>query len=86
MQNFSVDERRNWGYWDGVAARKRGRLPEWTRGRAHIHRCRHPHDRAYGEAFWAGYYGDDHPNLGRRGFSEAVWRSDLASTGVSGIV
>jgi hypothetical protein len=28
---FSPAERRNWGYWDGVAARERGSLPERSR-------------------------------------------------------
>lgn len=57
---FSVTERRNWGYWDGVNARKRGRYPEWAP--SHTYRAKHPLDRAYGEAFWDGWEGNAHPN------------------------
>ena len=61
FRGFSPAERRNWGYWDGRSARERGRLPEWSRaGTTHGH----PFDKPYGEAFWAGWYGQPHPNTG----------------------
>jgi hypothetical protein len=50
---FSPAERRNWGYWDGVATRKRGRLPEWS---PRVGGTKHPHDKQYGEGFWLGWY------------------------------
>jgi hypothetical protein len=56
---FSPAERRNWGYWDGVHARERGRLPPWSRAGTV---SRHPFDKPYGEAFWLGWYGETHPN------------------------
>ena len=59
---FSPAERRNWGFWDGVSARERGRPPLWDKG--YVYRCRHPFDQLYGEAFWAGWYGEPHPNVG----------------------
>jgi hypothetical protein len=57
---FSPAERRNWGYWDGVNAHSLGRFPVWSK--ISVYRCRHPSDKPYGEAFWAGWYGEDHPN------------------------
>jgi hypothetical protein len=57
---FSTAERRNWGYWDGIHARHRGRFPEWNK--VSTYRCRHPFDKPYGEGFWSGWYGEDHPN------------------------
>jgi hypothetical protein len=48
--------RENQGYWDGVAARERGRLPEWNK--CSVYRCKHPFDKAYGEGFWMGWYGE----------------------------
>lgn len=57
---FSPAERRNWGYWDGTAARERGRLPEW----APLHSgTKHPFDAPYGAAFWLGWNGEPHPNV-----------------------
>jgi hypothetical protein len=56
---FSPAERRNWGYWDGVTARQRGRLPEWSRAGTI---SRHPFDKPYGEALLA--------RLVRRGASQ----------------
>jgi hypothetical protein len=56
---FSPAIRRNWGYWDGVSARERGRLPLWAP------RCsggRHPFDKPYGEGFWLGWDSEAHPN------------------------
>ena len=52
--------RRNWGYWDGVNDRLRGRRAEWSS--ASTYRGRHPFDLPYGDAYWAGYYGESHPN------------------------
>jgi hypothetical protein len=57
---FSPAERRNWGYWDGVNASNCGRYPVWAKSTNY--RQRHPFDNTYGEAFWAGWYGDPHPN------------------------
>jgi hypothetical protein len=58
---FSPFEFRNWGYWDGVAFRKRGRYPsEWAN--AAVHKPLHPTNKPYGEGFWAGWYGEAHPN------------------------
>ena len=57
---FPAAERRNWGYWDGVNARERGRLPEWSRLHSGGH---HPFDQPYGEAFWLGWDGEGHPNV-----------------------
>lgn len=54
---FSPAIRRNWGYWDGKAAREKGKFPIWAR--SFNHRQAHPHDKAYGEGFWAGWYGED---------------------------
>lgn len=54
---FPVDVRRNWGYWDGVAAKKRGRYPEWSR--SWIYRGKHPFDKPYGEGFWDGWEGKE---------------------------
>ncbi len=56
-------ERRNWGYWDGRAARSRNRYPVWAR--SHLYRGQHPFDQCYGTAFWAGWYGEAHPNTGK---------------------
>lgn len=55
---FSPAIRRNWGYWDGINAK--GRYPCWAK--SHIHRQKHPSDKAYGEGFWAGWYGEAHPH------------------------
>lgn len=60
---FSIQERRNWGFWDGVSARERRRLPDWNK--ISVYRCRHPFDRPYGEAFWVGWYDEPHPNTGK---------------------
>ena len=50
-------ERRNSGYWDGVHARERGRLPVWSpRGKGP-----HPFDKLYGDGFWVGWYGEEPP-------------------------
>lgn len=57
---FLPAERRNWGYWDGKAARRRGRYPEWAK--PYNYRQAHPFDKSYGAGFWAGWYGEDHPN------------------------
>lgn len=51
--------RKNWGYWDGVAARKAGRWPQWCRSwqsfdKAHF-------DKAYSEGFRIGWYGEPAP-------------------------
>lgn len=51
--------RRNWGYWEGVAARTRNQFPMWNK--VSVYRCQHPSDKPYGEAFWAGWYGEEHP-------------------------
>lgn len=56
---FAAQERRNWGYWDGRSARERNRYPEWAK--PSVYRCAHPFDSAYGEGFWAGWYGDQPP-------------------------
>lgn len=58
-QTFTPATRRNWGYWDGVAARERGRMPEWAK--PGVYRCAHPFDKAYGEGFWTGWYGETPP-------------------------
>lgn len=60
VSKFSPAERRNWGWWDGKAAAERNRWPEWNK--SHVYRPAHPFDRPYGEAFWAGWYGEPHPN------------------------
>lgn len=62
LSNVSRDERKNWGFWDGRAAAKRHRWPEWARvgvdfAKAHF-------DSAYGEGFHAGWYGQPHPVTG----------------------
>lgn len=50
--------RTNQGYWDGVYARERGRLPEWApRGGG----VKHPFDKLYGEGFWIGWYNEPAP-------------------------
>jgi hypothetical protein len=51
--------RRNWGYWDGVAARERNCFPEWSK--VSVYRTPHPFDKAYGEGFWTGWYGEVAP-------------------------
>lgn len=61
-KTFSPAERRNWGYWDGVSDRRRGKRAPWVL--SYVYRCKHPFDRPYGEAYWAGYYGEPHPNTG----------------------
>lgn len=58
---FSPAERRNWGYWDGKAARERGRFPVWAK--SYNHRQAHPFDQQYGKGFWAGWYDESHPNI-----------------------
>lgn len=50
---------RNWGYWDGVSARERGRFPLWAK--SHQYRPAHPFDRYYGEGFWIGFYNEEPP-------------------------
>lgn len=62
MTAFSPAERRNWGYWDGRSARERNRHPEWCK--SYHHRPAHPFNKPYGEGFWAGWYGEAHPNTG----------------------
>jgi hypothetical protein len=57
--SFSPAIRRNWGYWDGVSCRERGKRPMWDRPT--VYKCSHPTDRAYGEGFWTGFYGEPHP-------------------------
>jgi hypothetical protein len=49
----------NWGYWDGVAAARRGNYPKWTKG--HIYRGAHPCDKHYGLGFWIGWYNEPAP-------------------------
>lgn len=44
----------NSGYWDGKAARERGRLPVWAKPSRF--RPDHPFDRFYGNGFWDGWY------------------------------
>jgi hypothetical protein len=71
-QKASPAERRNWGYWDGKSARERGRFPDWAK--AYVTRQAHPFDKPYGEAFWAGWYDEPHPNgdLMKKMFGEAA--------------
>jgi hypothetical protein len=60
--NPDIKARKNWGYWDGVSARKRGQHAPWVPcGRT----IDHPFDKAYGKAYWLGYYGEAHPNTGK---------------------
>ena len=59
---FPAKQRRNWGYWDGVNARKKDRYPAWAK--PWNHRQKHPTDKAYGQGFWSGFYGEAHPNTG----------------------
>ncbi|HEX6957579.1 MAG TPA: hypothetical protein VF194_06285 [Ferrovibrio sp.] len=61
-RKFSPADRRNWGYWDGRADAERGRMPPWNRPTADGADCPHPFDRVYGEAYWAGWRGEPHPN------------------------
>lgn len=56
---FTPNMRRNWGWWDGINARKRNKHPLWCK--PWEVRATHPSDRIYGEAFWAGWYGEPHP-------------------------
>lgn len=55
----TVQERKNSGYHDGVAARGRNRWPLWGKGT--IFRNRHPFDKPYGEGFWIGWYDEEPP-------------------------
>ena len=57
---FSAVERRNWGYWDGVADARNGRTAHWNT--AGLNQP-HPLDAEYGAAYWAGRTGQSHPNL-----------------------
>lgn len=77
-RKFHPAERRNWGYWDGVADRERGRSAEWTKG-GRI--TRHPFDKAYGEAYWLGYYGEPHPNAKRADEPKGVY--EITALGVA---
>ncbi len=52
---FAPAERRNWGYWDGVSARERGRLPVWSPRNSG---GKHPSDKSYAPAFWLGPQAD----------------------------
>ncbi len=61
---FSPEIRRNWGFWDGRSDAEKGRTALWMNGRCHIHRAAHPLSKPYGEGYWAGYYGEAHPNTG----------------------
>ena len=45
--------RKNWGYHDGVADRLMHKLPRY-----HPVSNVHPFDRAYGDAYWLGYAGE----------------------------
>jgi len=56
MTKFDRQMSENQGYWDGVAARERGRLPQWNK--SSVYRCKHPFNKAYGEGFWIGWYGE----------------------------
>ena len=53
--SFTPAIRRNWGYWDGIAARKAGRWPAWCR--PHQDFAKVHFDKAYGEGFYIGWYG-----------------------------
>lgn len=53
---FTAATRHNWGYWDGVSARERGRYPEWAK--SSIYRQTHPTDPNYGVGFWKGWEGE----------------------------
>lgn len=57
---FSPAIRRNWGFWDGKAARARNAHPVWASPIQH--RPKHPCDKAYGEGFWIGWYGEPAPD------------------------
>ncbi len=60
----SPAERRNWGYWDGRAAREAGRWPEWCRPSADFRNAHY--DKQYGTGFHAGWYGEPHPSVRAR--------------------
>lgn len=62
LPKFSAAERRNWGFWDGDSDRKTNRRPAWVN--PGVYRCRHPFDQSYAAGYWAGFYGEAHPNTG----------------------
>ncbi len=68
-QSSSPRERFNWGYWDGLADRAKGRTAVWAK--TAIYRCKHPYDQAYGRGYWDGYYETSPAPVS----SEAAWRS-----------
>jgi len=55
-KKFPDKMRFNWGYFDGVSARERGKYPSWAKST--IYRQKHPFDKAYGDGFWKGYYNE----------------------------
>jgi hypothetical protein len=62
MKGISPERRRNWGYWDGVNCHSWIHKPVWfATYKAH---AGHPFDPAYGDAFLAGFMGQEHPNTG----------------------
>lgn len=58
---FEPAVRRNWGYWDGVAARQLGIAKPMWQAHAWQTRPAHPFDKPYGEGYWVGYYGEEAP-------------------------
>ena len=53
---FNNQTRENWGYWDGIAARKWNKHPQWAK--SWQTRPAHPCDKHYGIGFWKGWYGE----------------------------
>jgi hypothetical protein len=59
---FHATERRNWGFWDGRSDSMHRRRPQWSPSWT-VDR-KHPSSPSYGQGYWAGYYGEKHPNTG----------------------
>lgn len=50
--------RKNWGYWDGVADRERGRMAKWYRG---AHSTYGHFDALYAEGYNLGIFAGEAP-------------------------
>ena len=59
-QKFAAACQRNSGYWDGVSDSERNKQPVWAK--SYQYKPAHPFDRHYGAGYWAGRYGESHPN------------------------
>ena len=75
LPQFPDEQRRNWGFWDGVNDRKIGRYAEWVR--PFQTDTPHPFDAPYGEGYWLGRNGQPHPLTGE--VVRMPWETEVAA-------